>query len=191
LPRFLIAGPGLSQSLGSSPLRMGYSMKHFLGKTKARRSFAGVVALVAALTSAIAIVGSAGSASAASKLTGAYTLTYLSGPSHTASATQCVVFTNNSGIVGFKNSGTWVASTFAGFGGNFVVDGKDLRFYGTYSGGAGVVAHHAAKSGSGYKGGFDDFAVSGPTANNDGNITLTKGCTAVVATHAAHASPTR
>jgi hypothetical protein len=166
-------------------------MKHFLAKSRSRRSFAGIVALVAALTSAIAIVGSAGSASAAPKLTGDYTVTYLSGPTHTATATQCLVFTNTSGILGFTNSGTWVASTFSGFGGNFVVDGKDLRFYGTFGGGAGVVAHHATKAGSGYKGGFDDFAVSGPTASNDGNITLKPGCTAVATARSAHASPTR
>jgi hypothetical protein len=113
----------------------------------------------------------------AKTLKGPYTISYLSGPSHTLSATQCLVFTNTGGIIGFPNSGTWVATTFSGFGGNFVVDGSDIRFYGTFGGGTGIIAHHG-KGGKLIKGGFDDFTGTsgGATAANDGAITMTKGC---------------
>jgi hypothetical protein len=113
---------------------------------------------------------------------GSYTLTYLSGPSHTPTGVQCLQFTQSTGsIVGFKRSGTWVATTFGGFSGNWVEDGSDLRFYGTFGSGTGVIAHHVTVSAQAVlKGGFDDFAPlsSGATANNDGRITLQAGCAA-------------
>jgi hypothetical protein len=113
---------------------------------------------------------------AARTLKGSYTVSYFSGPSHSLSGTQCLVFTPTGGIVGFPNSGTWVATTFSGFGGNFVVDGADVRFYGTFGGGTGIVAHHG--KGKVVSGGFDDFSGTsgGATAANDGNMTLVKGC---------------
>jgi hypothetical protein len=110
---------------------------------------------------------------------GDYTITYLSGPSHTETATQCLDFTpakKADYIVGFPHSGTWTATTFSGFSGNFVQDGSDLRFYGTFAGGSGVIAHHV----KGGTGGFDDFSPTstGATASNDGAVTLVKGCAA-------------
>jgi hypothetical protein len=122
-------------------------------------------------------VAALSTAVAAKTLKGAYTVSYLSGPSHTLTGTQCLVFTPTGGIVGFPNSGTWVATTFSGFGGNFVVDGSDVRFYGTFGGGTGIIAHHG-KGGKVIAGGFDDFSGTsgGATAANDGNMTLVKGC---------------
>jgi hypothetical protein len=126
---------------------------------------------------AAAIIAAASPALAT--INGDYTVTYLSGPSHTATATQCLQFTpakKSDYIIGFPHSGTWTATTFSGYGGNFVEDGSDLRFYGTFNSGAGVIVHHV----KGGKGGFDDFAPTstGATASNDGDVTLVKGCAA-------------
>lgn len=143
----------------------------------------GTVSLCAALGLGTGVMlvslGSAGTASAVPPFSGSYTITYLSGPSHTATGTQCLVFTQTGSIDGFPNSGTWVATTFSGFSGNFVYDGSDLRFYGEFSGGSGVIAHHVKRATSTtLKGGFDDFGDPGTGAANDGRITLKKGCTA-------------
>ena len=123
---------------------------------------------------------------------GSYSLSYLSGPSHTLTATQCLVFTAGS-IGGFPHSGTWVATTFAGFAGNWIQDGKDLRFYGTFGGGGGVIAHHVnVTKKTPYKGGFDDFPPSAPpTYSNDGQVTLTPGCALAVRGGSGGADPTR
>jgi hypothetical protein len=115
----------------------------------------------------------------ASGFSGTYTISYLSGPSHTLTAQQCLTFTQTSNVLGFPNSGTWNSSTFSGWGGNFIVDGTDMRFYGTFGGGTGVTNHYASLKNGVLNGkGFDDWAVSAPpiTASNDGKIKFKLGC---------------
>ncbi len=123
----------------------------------------------------------------AGAFSGDYTVTYLSGPSHVVTASQCLVFTHTGSILGFPNSGTWYSTTFGGWGGNYIADHGSLRFYGTYNNGGSVTDHYAQLSkvvGGPITGkGFDDWTVSAPpiTAFNDGTITLTAGCAAVLA----------
>jgi hypothetical protein len=114
-------------------------------------------------------------------LSGDYTLAFYSFPTHEKTATQCVTFTNTGGILGFPDSGTWDSSTVADWGGNFVVDGKMLRWYGTAEGGAEVTNfYNKIKNDVPGKGGFDDWYPSAPpiTANNDGITTMRPGCRA-------------
>jgi len=115
---------------------------------------------------------------------GTYSVTFYNGPSHSVGSTQCIDFTSTGGVLGFTDSGTWDSSTFSGWGGNYVVDGKELRWYGTYDSGADVTNFYnkyKRKTGPG-AGGFDEWTVSAPpiTAVGDGITTMTSGCTASV-----------
>jgi hypothetical protein len=105
---------------------------------------------------------------------GQYTLTLFSGPDHQALSPSCVTFVKTGGVVGFKSSGTWsVGDTIAG---NYVADGKDLRWYGVRTGTQIALNFHTdVKSGNG---GFDLWLFSDApiTAGDDGTLTLTKGC---------------
>lgn len=105
---------------------------------------------------------------------GQYTMQLFSGPDHQALNPTCATFVKTGGVVGFKSSGTWsVGDTIAG---NYVADGKDLRWYGVRTGTQITLDFHAdVKSG---KGGFDLwlFSDSPITGADDGTVTLTKGC---------------
>jgi hypothetical protein len=124
------------------------------------------------------------SAPATALFSGTYTVTFYIGPSHTQENSQCVTFTNTGGIAGFPDSGTFDSSTYADWGGNFVVDGKDLRWYGIFDDGSGewkgvTDAHNRIKSGvPAIRGGFDEWDVSPPPINaeSDGITKLIAGC---------------
>ena len=149
-------------------------MKRHLMKYMAAVSLA-----LAAVAGGTVASASADHAAPRVKFSGAYTLSYLSGNTHTLTATQCVIFTPVAKkVLSFSNAGTWVAATYPGFGGTFIRDGTDLRFYGTWNGGTNVISHHATVVAAGIKGGFADFLTATSTAVNDGRITLTAGCTA-------------
>jgi hypothetical protein len=114
---------------------------------------------------------------ASAKLSGYYTLTFLGGPSHGSVASQCLLFTHESGgILGFTDAGTFTSPTYPGWKGNYIVDSGMLRAYGTFGSGLGIINFYASlKSG---KGGFDDWLASLPpiAAANDGEVTLDIGC---------------
>lgn len=105
---------------------------------------------------------------------GQYTMQLFSGPDHTALNPTCATFVKTSGVEGFKSSGTWsVGDTIAG---NYVADGKDLRWYGVRAGTQIALNFHAdTKSG---KGGFDLWLFSDTpiTPVDDGLVTLMPGC---------------
>ena len=116
---------------------------------------------------------------ASASFSGTYSVTFFGGPTHVEGSTQCLTFTQTSDVLGFPDSGTWDSSTFGDWGGSYIVDGKDLRIFGTYAGGTGVTnLHIKIKSGSPRgKGGFDEWDVGDPpTPVDDGIFTLTAGC---------------
>jgi hypothetical protein len=118
-------------------------------------------------------------ATAVAGLNGDYTLIFYSGPSHQKSASYCITFTNTGTIDSFPDSGTWEQSGDSGWGGNFVVDGNVLRWYGTYSNGTGATNfYNKIKNDIPGKGGFDEWNVSAPpiTAVVDGITRLKAGC---------------
>ena len=123
-------------------------------------------------------------APAGANFSGSYTAKFYLGPSHTYSNSECITFTNDGSILGFPDSGTWSSSTYVnGWGGNFVVDGNDLRWYGTYDNNSGTTsAHGKLKNGIPGKGGLDDFIPSTPpiTPNGSGIYKMTAGCTAPI-----------
>lgn len=127
-----------------------------------------------ALIGALSVAASATAANTGGFKAGSYTMQLFSGPDHQGLNPTCITFVKTSGVVGFKNSGTWsVGDTIAG---NYVADGKDLRWYGVRTGTQIALDFHAdIKSG---KGGFDLWFFSDPpiTAGDDGTVTLTKGC---------------
>ena len=100
---------------------------------------------------------------------GEYTLVFLSGPQHYKSASYCMVFINTGSIYGFPNSDTWQERDSADWGGNFVVDGNTLRWYGTIAGGTEVMNFYNNLNGSDPgKGGFDDWFLSYDLLRADG-----------------------
>ena len=107
---------------------------------------------------------------------GEYTISFYAGPSHTFTNSHCLSFTRTGDIVGFRDSGTWLALTYSGWGGDYVVDNNHLRFYSTYSRGAGVINGYVKISTT--AGGFDSWEAGAPppTPINEGEITLTAGC---------------
>jgi hypothetical protein len=111
---------------------------------------------------------------------GNYTLTYYDGRHHKQGGSVCLSFTQTSNVFFFRDSGTWNSPDFDGWGGNFIVDGKYLRFYGTYpdsTGGYGVTNfYYRLDTG---RGGFDQWTFSPAPiqALGDGLITLVSGCT--------------
>ncbi|HLY06334.1 MAG TPA: hypothetical protein VKR31_11360 [Rhizomicrobium sp.] len=110
---------------------------------------------------------------------GEYTMVFYSGPTHEKTGTECVTFTNTGNILGFPDSGTWTSSTLSGWGGNFVVDGKTLRWYGTLQEAtAATNAYNKIKNDVPGMGGFDEWNVSNSpiTAVNDGTQRLRPGC---------------
>ena len=128
----------------------------------------------AILFGAISLAALATHATAAGFKPGPYTMQLFSGPDHQALDPTCVTFVKTGGVVDFKSSGTWsVGDTIAG---NYVADGKDLRWYGVRTGSQIALNFHAdVRTG---KGGFDLwlFSDSPITAGDDGTLTLTKGC---------------
>jgi hypothetical protein len=120
-----------------------------------------------------------------------WTITYKNGPSHTKGGSQCISFTAGN-ILNFPSSGTWTSSTFP-YGGNWVVDGKDLRFYGSYNSNGDFIAHHGVYNASKgtYSGGYDEFA-SDLTPQDDGTFTMKDtGCTAAKVSPHNSNSPTK
>jgi hypothetical protein len=109
---------------------------------------------------------------------GNYTVTYFAGPNHSATGSTCMVFTPTGGIDGFTDSGTWKSPTVAGMGGNYVLDGTTLRFYGTYNSGFDTINHYATVTDKGGQGGYDLWfsGVAPLTPIHDGTIVINKGC---------------
>ena len=108
---------------------------------------------------------------------GEYLITYYN-TSGSETAEQCLYSTSDPPFG--TDSGYWYATSFSGFGGNWIVEGKDLRFYGGYgySSSAGTYSGYVtqqgkiAKKGVKTKGyGFDDFSDT-LYASNDGTYTL-------------------
>jgi hypothetical protein len=138
--------------------------------------------------SALALPALLAAAPAAASFSGTYTVTFYIGPSHTKMNSQCVTFTNTGNVAGFPDSGTFASSTFADWGGNFVVDGRDLRWYSTFDDGSGrwkgvVNAHSRIKNDvPATRGGFDEWDDSEPPINpeSDGITKLVAGCGAPI-----------
>jgi hypothetical protein len=63
-------------------------------------------------------------------------------------------------------------------GGNYVVDGTTLRFYGTYNNGLDTINHYAAVPDKTAQGGYDRwFSGKAPLSPiDDGAIIMVKGC---------------
>jgi hypothetical protein len=131
-------------------------------------------AVRAAILGAISIAAFTAPAGAVGFRPGQYTVTLFSGPDHQALNPFCVTFVKTGGVVGFRSSGTWSVGDL--IAGNYVADGKDLRWYGVRTGTQIALNFHTdLKSG---KGGFDLwlFSDSPITADDDGTLTLTGGC---------------
>jgi hypothetical protein len=129
---------------------------------------------------------------ASAGFSGDYTIIFYSGPAHHKTGKECVTFTNTGNIVGFPDSGTWTSSTLSGWGGNFVVDGKILRWYGTFQEAtAATSTYNRIENDIPGRGGFDEWNVSTPpiTAVNDGTTSLRPGCKVHQVRHSG--SPTR
>jgi hypothetical protein len=109
---------------------------------------------------------------------GNWTLEVYSGQTHSHNVNLCMVFTNTGNIDGFPDSGTWAQYESPTFGGNFIVDGNTLRWYGTaYAGAEAVNFYNHIENGVPGGGGFDDWYVSSPpiTPLNDGVTRLKAG----------------
>jgi hypothetical protein len=114
---------------------------------------------------------------AAAGLSGDYTVKLYPGPSHQHNTSICIVFTNTDNIDGFPDSGTWAEYESPSLGGNFVVDGNKLRWYGTASGTNVLNFYNRIKNDVPGSGGFDSWLVSSPpiTAINDGTTRMKAG----------------
>jgi hypothetical protein len=87
---------------------------------------------------AIALSLLASPVSASALFSGTYAFLFDSGPSHSVGFVGCFTFTQTSNVQGFPNSGTWTAGFDGPTGtGMFVVDGHDLRVFGTLPDSAG------------------------------------------------------
>jgi hypothetical protein len=109
---------------------------------------------------------------------GNYTVSYFAGPTHSETGSLCAVFTATGTIDGFVNSGTWRSPTVSGMGGNYVLDGTILRFYGTYNNGLDTLNHYATVTDKGGQGGYDQWfsGIAPLTPIHDGTIVIVKGC---------------
>jgi hypothetical protein len=124
---------------------------------------------------ALALIGFASTAQA-KVFEGAYTVSYLTGPTHVLSGSVCVVFTHTGNVLGFADSGTWKANS-AGEGGNFIVDQGELRFYGPYIQNLYIVNHYAPVPDKFSTGTFDMWINTAPlTPVKDGTMVMSKGC---------------
>lgn len=115
----------------------------------------------------------------AAGLSGDYTVTFYDGPSHQKTNSLCITFTNTGDILGFPDSGTWAVSNDSGIGGNFVVDGKRLRWYGTGENGSEVLNfYNTIRNDVPGRGGFDDWQEGAPpiTPFGDGTTKMSAGC---------------
>jgi hypothetical protein len=110
-------------------------------------------------------------------LSGNYTVTFYDGPGHEKNSSICVTFTNTGNILGFPDSGTWVEYEDSGVGGNFVVDGNKLRWYGT-AGSEVLNFYNTIKDDVPGTGGYDAWAESAPpiTPYGDGITKMKAGC---------------
>src|SRR6266498_1338162 len=62
-------------------------------------------------------------------MVGNFQVTFYSDPFHIPTATQCLVFKKGiAPIVGLSNSGTWFATTFAGWQGQWVQEGLHVQW---------------------------------------------------------------
>ncbi|HLY06333.1 MAG TPA: hypothetical protein VKR31_11355 [Rhizomicrobium sp.] len=131
-------------------------------------------------------------APASAGFSGEYTIVVFSGPTHEKTASYCLTFTNTGNIQDFPDSGTWQAQGDPYWGGNFVVDGNVLRWYGTTSNATEVMNfYNTIKDDVPGRGGFDDWFVSAPpiTAIDDGTQRLRPGCRSHLPRH--FGDPTR
>jgi hypothetical protein len=112
--------------------------------------------------------------SSAKVLRGQFTVHYFSGPTHAEANSACVIFTQTGGIDGFPDSGTWKVKQFGG--GNFVVDGNVIRFYGTYDKDAKVINHQVdATTMTGSYDAWNRSAIP-VTPVGDGTLQVQAGC---------------
>jgi hypothetical protein len=130
------------------------------------------------LLCAIPCLAVASHANAARVFHGNYTISYFVGPNHNETGSLCAVFSVTGNIDGFAASGTWRSPDVPGMGGNYVVDGTTLRFYGTYNNGLDTINHYATITDKGGQGGFDRWfsGVAPLTPIDDGTIVIGKGC---------------
>ena len=107
-------------------------------------------------------------------LRGQFTVHYFSGPTHAESNSVCVIFTQTGDIAGFPDSGTWKVKQFGG--GNFVVDGNTIRFYGTYGKDTKVINHQVdATTMTGSYDAWNRSAIP-VTPVDDGTLQVQAGC---------------
>ncbi len=110
---------------------------------------------------------------------GGWSTFYFTGPSHTETFSECLVFFNTGAVAGFPDSGTWRSNADPTEGGNFVYDNGVLRFYGTFNNNFDAVAHYATITDFKFgNGGFSMwFTGTAPlTPIQDGTLEMNKGC---------------
>ena len=107
----------------------------------------------------------------ADKLTGQYLVTLLQHDGTTLPL--CLAFTNTGDVSGYANSGHWSASNIDDAGGYFVVDRKELRFYGNWYFITNFLSGEAnLKTGKGGWAGFSHPLAPG----GSGRLTIVQGC---------------
>jgi len=122
-------------------------------------------------------------APAQAKFDGPYTLTFFKGPDHQQAASYCISFAFTGDIQGFPHSGTFTASGYSHpWAGYYIVDGKDLRWFGVAGRRYITNFHNPIKDGIPGGGGFDEWQNHRGvvTAVGDGITTLVAGCTAPI-----------
>jgi hypothetical protein len=109
---------------------------------------------------------------------GNYTVSYFAGPTHNETGSICLVFTPTGNIAGFADSGTWRSPDVPGMGGNYILDGTTLRFYGTYNNGLDTINHYATVTDKSGQGGYDRWfsGIAPLTPIDDGTLVIGKGC---------------
>lgn len=115
---------------------------------------------------------------------GQYTLTFFDNAAHSQAASQCIKFVHTGTVQDFPNSGTWSSPTYSDWGGNFLIDHGNLRFYGTYSSGTAITNFSGQFKNGGIIGlGYDEWypTVQPITPNTDGVFTLVPGCSSAAA----------
>ena len=107
---------------------------------------------------------------------GDYTIYFHEGPTHERAGSYCMTFTNTANIDGFPDSGTWTAPDNST--GNFVVDGKMLRWYGYQANGDPFISgYNTIRNDVPGKGGYELWLPDRPpTPDGDGTTNMKARC---------------
>jgi hypothetical protein len=98
-------------------------------------------------------------------------------PNHTTGSTQCIVFRKTGGVLGEPKSGTWFSPSFAGWQGQWIQEGDNVRWYGSTSTRVGTAEFGALTNGTFCSGEFAHFLTpSGATSSAGSWLMIRRNC---------------